>query len=166
MTKYYVSFLGLVCCVVFLAGCQKSSINTVPVDITVTYKGAAVEGALVTLNPAEKGSDIRSASGMTKADGKVVPMTPPGAKGALPGKYVVTIMKTPTIGNSDSGDTSAAPSQSYEELMAANQTTKPGNMVVDAKHQLPLKYTSEKTSGLDITVEKGQANSWTFDLTD
>ena len=168
MSKFNISFLGLACCIVCFVGCQKNNINTVPVEVTVMYKDAVVEGALVTFHPLEKGPDVRSASGMTKADGKVVPLTPPGNKGVVPGKYKVTIMKTPTIGGGGSSDPAASDSsaQSYEEIMAANKTTKPADMKVDAKHQLPLKYTSEKSTDLEIDVVKGGKITVTYELKD
>ena len=163
MTKSYISFWGLACCLLFFSGCQKgSTIHTVPIDVTVKYKGETVEGALVTFNPIEKGTTIRAASGMTNASGNVTPMTPPGSKGVMPGKYKVTIMKTPTIGGG-SDDSAPAP-QSYEEIMAGGNKPNSGNMKVNAQHQLPVKYTAVDTTDLEVTVEK--KDSLTFDLED
>ena len=157
MFKNSISIVGFACCIAFIAGCQKDAIKVVPVAVTVTYEGAAVEGALVTFNPVEKGSEARSASGMTNASGKVTPLSPPGVKGVVPGKFKVTIMKTPTIGGGGGGEAPAASAQSYEEAMAANKSSKPSGsaMKVDAQHQLPVKYASVDTTDLEAEIVLG-----------
>jgi len=160
---HWKTILALACSLLLCPGCQKSTIKTVPIEVTVKYKGETVEGALVTFNPVEKGSPVRAASGMTNADGKVTPLTPPGLKGVVPGRYKVTIMKTPAIGGSGSSDSAPAP-QSYEEALAASRKTNSGGMNVDAQHQLPQKYAAESTTDLEVTVEK--KDSLTFDLED
>ncbi len=164
--KYSILISGLVFCFVFYLGCNKSPIKTVPVSATVQYNGAAVEGALVTFNPIDKGPENRSASGMTDASGIVKPLTPPGVKGVVPGKYKVTIMKTPTIGGSGKDAPAAPPPQSYDEALAASQNAKQTNMKVDARHQLPVKYASSKTTDLEADVVGPKALDLTFELKD
>jgi len=149
----------------FVFGCNKNSIPTLPVEITITYKGEKVEGALVTLAPKIKNGTQRAATGMTNAEGKAVVITPAGGKGAMPGDYKVTVMKTPLIGGNS--QESVPQYNTYEEAVAAasqdKQTTMPK---IDPKHQLPVKYSAEKTTDLEITVAKGNENQWIFELKD
>ena len=158
----------LVLCAFFIGisvvGCG-SKIPTVPVDITITYKGAPVEEALVTLDPKSRGGEQRTATGMTKADGKVTVLTASAGKGAMPGDYKVIVMKTPLIGSG--GSQAEQPTYStYEEAVAASSQTSGRMPTIDAKHQLPVKYASANTTPLEIIVEKGKKNEWTFDLED
>jgi hypothetical protein len=159
------SIAGMLLAGVFIFGCDKNGISTLPVEIAIVYKGEKIEGALVTLAPKIKDGTQRTATGMTNAEGKAVVLTPAGGKGAMPGDYKVIVMKTPLVG----GDTkeSAPQYNTYEEAVAAassnNQSAMPK---VDPKHQLPIKYASEKTTDLEITVAKGNKNHWIFEIKD
>ena len=81
--------LGLIG-LVLLVGCNSASVSgTVPVGGKVTYKGAPVEGAIITFVPEGKG---RTATATTDAGG-VFSLTTVDASGAMPGKYKVTVDK-------------------------------------------------------------------------
>ena len=73
-----------------LVGCNSGSVSgTVPASGKVTYKGAPVEGAIVTFVPQGNG---RTATATTRAGG-VFSLTTVDSSGALPGKYRVTVDK-------------------------------------------------------------------------
>ncbi|MDR1385069.1 MAG: hypothetical protein LBJ67_14645 [Planctomycetaceae bacterium] len=159
------SITGMLLVGFVISGCDKNNIATLPVEIAITYHGEKVEGALVTLAPKVKDGTQRTATGMTNAEGKAVVLTPAGGKGAMPGDYKVTVMKTPLIGG---GTEESAPQyNTYEEAVAAasskNQSVIPN---IDPKHQLPAKYAAEKTTDLEITVAKGKEKRWVFELKD
>ena len=83
------SMLGLIG-LLLLVGCNSASVlGTVPVGGKVTYKGAPVEGAIITFVPEGVG---RTATATTAAGG-VFSLTTVDAAGAMPGKYKVTVDK-------------------------------------------------------------------------
>jgi hypothetical protein len=161
-TKFFKTFLCLILCSVFF-GCQSKGVPTVPVEIVVTYKGEKVEGALVTLNPMAKDGSQRTAAGMTDVAGRVAITTPSGGKGAMEGDFKITVIKSPSIGGKQENVPQYA---SYEEVMT-NAPKEEKKMGSDPfVHLLPVKYASEQTTDLQITVKKGNSNSWTFNLID
>ncbi len=163
--RYSTLVLGIVFCFALFVGCKKAPFKTVPVTVTVLYKGETVEEALVAFKPLTAGPEVRAASSMTDASGKAILMTPPGVKGVIPGKYTVTIMKTPAIGKTKDTASAAPAPKTYDEAMAASQSGQ-FNMKVDARHQLPVKYASDKTTDLEADVVGPKAMELTFELKD
>ncbi len=116
-----------------------------PTSVTVTYQGAPVEGANVTLSPQGGG---KPAFGLTDQQGVAQLSTFGQGDGALPGEYQVAIQKTKVEG------TAADPNN-----MVPTTTS---SKTVDL---LPAKYASPKTSGLKASVTTGN-NKLTFELKD
>lgn len=130
-----------------------------PVSGSVLLNGKPVEGATVTFLAKGEGSG-RSASGSTDGQGKFQLTTFSTNDGAIPGEYSITITKSQPMG--DLGEMDAEnPGESYEQMMAAAQS---GNMSAVVKNDLPKKYNSAATSGLNRSVVEGQENVFDFDL--
>src|SRR5262245_26780612 len=84
------SLVSLLMGLTLLVGCNSGSVSgIVPVSGKVTYKGAPVEGAIVTFVPEGSG---RTATATTRASG-VFSLTTVDSPGAMPGKYKVTVDK-------------------------------------------------------------------------
>jgi hypothetical protein len=137
-----------------LAGCEGTGLPpgakpTVPVKVTVTYKGAPVEGATVTF--IESGETPTPSYGLTDAQGSAQLKTS-YAEGAVVGAHQVTITKTQTEG----GPMADQDSPDYN----------PDPPPAVVKSLIPQKYGSTATSGLSADVKKGDPNEFTFDLTD
>jgi hypothetical protein len=145
-----------------LFGCKQNTIPTVPIEIVITYKGEKVDGALVSLNPVIKDGTQRTATGMTDTNGRAAVSTPGGNDGSMEGDFKVTVMKTPAIGGTENIPKYAT----YEEAVADQSTTNKTMGSDNIEHLLPIKYASENTTDLMITVKKGNKNNWTFDLKD
>jgi hypothetical protein len=120
----------------------------------VTYKGAAVEGAVVTLQPASDTS-IKPASGTTDASGNFTVSTFIGgadqAPGAMPGEYKVTVTKI------------AASTMTSEQMAQQMQS---GGKMEPPKNELPEKYASTTSSGLTATVGADGLSGLKLDLVD
>ncbi|MDR1960584.1 MAG: hypothetical protein LBQ54_16355 [Planctomycetaceae bacterium] len=159
--KFFIGVLLTLC--LMLSGCRPQGIPTVPIEIIVTYKGKNVEGALVTLAPTVKDGTQRTATGMTDSAGKAAITTPAGGTGAMEGDFKVTVMKTPLIGGGNQEET---PSFATYEEAVAHASTKTAMGTTNPGHQLPVRYASEKTTDLKISVRKGEKNRWAFELTD
>lgn len=130
------SLLGLLG-LALLVGCNSASVSgTVPVSGKVTYKGAPVEGAIVTFVPEGKG---RTATATTGAGG-VFSLTTVDAPGAMPGKYKVTVDKV---------EYGAAGSPSMEEAAKGNAAEG------QSKRVLPAKYAEVASTPLAIEVPSG-----------
>jgi len=120
-----------------LVGCNSSSVSgTVPASGKVTYKGAAVEGAIVTFVPEGKG---RTATATTR-EGGVFSLTTVDASGAMPGRYKVTVGKV---------EYGAGGSPSMEAAASANVSEG------KAKHALPAKYAQAASTPLEMEVPSG-----------
>jgi hypothetical protein len=120
-----------------LVGCNSGSVSgTVPVSGKVTYKGAPVEGAIITFVPEGEG---RAATATTGAGG-VFSLTTVDASGALPGKYKVTVDKV---------EYGAAGSPSMEEAARGNPAEGKANRV------LPAKYADAASTPLAVEVPSG-----------
>ncbi|MDR2643611.1 MAG: hypothetical protein LBC74_12540 [Planctomycetaceae bacterium] len=143
-------------------GCNQNTIPTVPIKIVITYKGKNVDGALVTLNPVIKNGTQRSAAGMTDTNGHAAISTPGGNDGAMEGDFKVTVMKTSSIGSTEN----IPKYTSYEEAAANSATTNKTMDSQNIEHLLPIKYASENTTDITISVKKGNKNNWIFDLKD
>ena len=130
------SMLGLIG-LALLVGCNSASVSgTVPVGGKVTYKGAPVEGAIITFVPEGKG---RTATATTDAGG-VFSLTTVDASGAMPGKYKVTVDKV-VYG--------AGGSSSMEAASRGNAAEG------QAKRALPAKYAEAASTPLALEVPSG-----------
>jgi Carboxypeptidase regulatory-like domain len=130
------SLLGLLG-LALLMGCNSGSVSgTVPASGKVTYKGAPVEGAIVTFVPESEG---RTATATTSAGG-VFSLTTVDASGAMPGKYKVTVDKVEYGPGSNLSMEAAAKGNSAEG---------------QAKRVLPAKYAAAASTPLAIEVPSG-----------
>lgn len=147
--KRFVVGLSLLVCVAMVTGCGPKADTsgrpaTVPAGGTVTYNGAAVADASVTLVPEQDG---KAAVAKTDANGKFSLMTFEPEDGAVPGTYKVTIVKRTEAPEEVSEDSEGASAPPPEDL-------------------LPTKYGSASESELTAEVTDGGENQFTFDLTD
>ncbi len=134
----------------------------VPVSGTVNYNGGPVEGATVTF---AAGTSARSSSGTTDASGKFKLTTFDTNDGAPVGEYIVTIAKFEAEAGVDSGAGSTP--EKMKEMMEKQQALMSGKAVAETpKAKLPTKYAEGKTSGETRKVVAGEANDFTFTLTD
>jgi hypothetical protein len=138
---------------VFLVGCSGGTgdpnrPDTAPVTGVVTLDGKPVEGASVSFQ-AQEGQ--HSAFGQTNAEGRYQLTTFVSGDGAVPGKYVVTIRKTESVGGN------AVP---QDDPNYGKQPLIPPTI----KFIVPEKYSNPKTSGLTATVSEGE-NDIPFELT-
>ncbi len=125
--------LGLIC-LTLLAGCNSASVSgTVTAGGKVTYKGAAIEGAIVTFVPEGNG---RTATATTEAGG-VFSLTTVDAAGAIPGKYKVTVEKV---------EYAVGGTSSMEEASTGNAAEG------KTKRALPAKYATATSTPLLIEV--------------
>ncbi|TVP97351.1 MAG: hypothetical protein EA381_15060 [Planctomycetaceae bacterium] len=140
---------------VLVSGCGGPSAEfpTVPVSITVTYKGSPLEGANISMVNNTTHSKPVVAIGRTDAQGVAKMSTPNSGDGAVKGIHLVTINKYSTTETAPAADIE---SDDYDPDSASN--------VAAPKSLIPVKYTS-LNSGL--TIEVGDtAVTKTFDLED
>ena len=133
-----------------------------PVEVTVMYNGAPVQGATVSFSPVTSGTKEKAlaASGSTDEDGVATMIVRPGDEGVAAGKYKVTVRKlekpkeTGTKGDINEGG--------YKPPEAT------GDMNVEPpKNLLPEKYSATTTTDLEITVAEGDDTiEQTFELKD
>jgi len=142
------AILGLV------GGCQAKDDRParVPTSVTVTYQGAPVEGANVTLSPAQEAG--KPAFGLTDGLGVARLSTFGQADGAIPGEYRVAIQKTRVEGSAADPNNMAPP---------ANPSAAPASKSIDL---LPAKYASPQTSGLTASVPASGKSELRFELKD
>jgi hypothetical protein len=143
---------------VVAVGCAGSNLPegarpTTPVTVTVTYKGAPVEGATVTF--ITQGDPPAPAYGRTDAQGVAKMKTYIEGDGAVTGTHKVTIIKSETVGGAPAVDQD---SPDYDPEAAYAPST--------VKHHIPQKYGSPATSGLTVDVKDGGPNEVKFDLMD
>ncbi len=149
MYRLVLASFALVCSAI-LIGCGGPAEDpnrpaTVAVSGTVTYNGQPIEGATVAFLP--KVPAGTGASGRTDASGKFGLTAFQPGDGAVPGSYLVTIVKTEAQGGGEvQEDSSAAPAV--------------------PKSLLPEKYGNPQGSGLTAEVKEGAENQFTFDLKD
>ena len=140
------SVLGLIG-LSLLVGCNSASVSgTVPAGGKVTYKGTAVEGAIITFVPEGGGGRIATATTMA---GGVFSMTTVDASGALPGKYKVTIEKV---------EYAAGGSSSMEAASTGNAAEG------KSKSALPTKYAQAASTPLAIELPAGGKRDIDFAL--
>jgi hypothetical protein len=126
-------------------GCSKgNNRGTIPVTVTVKYKGVTIHNAVVVFH-AEK----NFANGLTDKSGFVKMSTFKPEDGVMPDEYKVTIAKEQVV----------------EEL---DPNLPIGSNVISSKtvFHIPQKYNDTSTSGLTANVVKGQNNDYVFDLID
>jgi len=137
-----------------LLGCGSTKLPpgarpTKKVTVTVTYKGAPVEGANVTFVNQE--GDPAPANGRTNAEGKAQLKTYIEGDGAVVGHHKVIIEKSESVG----GNNADQDSPQY------NPNAPPPTV----KYLVPQKY-SNLASGLTAEVKDSGPNEFTFDLKD
>lgn len=142
---------GLTCCLI--AGCMGGNGDerpTAPVQVTVTYKGAPVEGAVVQFITVE---DPHPAAGTTDASGNCSLTTYRTNDGAIIGSNMVTITKH------------AIDKTNIKPLKPEDQDLVGVTPIPTLKSLIPEKYSAPGSSGLKEEVKKGK-NTFTFDLKD
>lgn len=137
-------------CLAMIVGCAGPAANpnrpaTVQVSGTVTYEGQPVEGATVAFLP--KTPSDPGASGRTDASGKFTLTAFEPGDGAVPGSYLVTVVKTEIEGG---------------DVVQEDSTVAPPT----PKSLIPEKYNNPQGSGLTADVKEGEANEFTFELKD
>jgi hypothetical protein len=139
--------------VAFMMGCGKSvdpnRPKTVKAGGVVLYNGQPVEGATVTLVPADNGP--RGAVGKTDAQGRFVLTSFDPNDGAVPGKYYVGIAKV-VLEDAPAGHSGPGGEQDPEAKIA--------------KDLLPIKYKVPQQSGLTAEITASGPNDLKFELTD
>lgn len=145
-------------CIVGCGGGSTGRPDLVPVQGTVNFKGAPVEGATVTFTSDK--SPI-PASGVTDASGKFKLTSYDTSDGAIAGDHTVTIMKVAAA-----AATPALTQENMKEKMANDigMMSKGKTSEIKPELVLPAKYADAKTSGEKRTVVKGEANDFKFDL--
>ena len=118
--------------------------------VTVTYKGAPVEGANVTF--VNQDGDPAPANGRTGADGKAKMKTYVEEDGAVVGQHKVLIEKSESVGGSNVD----------QDSPEYNPNAPPATI----KYLLPKKYSDYGNSGLTAEVTEAGPNEFTFDLKD
>lgn len=166
-----------------MVGCSGDSghVKTAACTGTVTYKGAPVEGAIVTFNPSDK--SLKPAVGRTDAAGKYTLTTFEAGDGAIPGSYKVSVLKIDTSklamkdtqnfapGSQEALDAQYAAAESAgQDAMSGGanpgskkSTTTSGQATRD---MLPLRYKDPEASGLIANVTDGGTNNFDFPLED
>ena len=125
--------------------------GVVPASGQVTLDGQPVADALVCISPTPAGSDTKSASTTTDADGKFsLGVLIPG-EGALPGNYSVLIVKK--VMTTDVTD---------EERQRRADTPNP--VIETYEFVVPEKYSNPKTSGLTLTIPSEGKTDILFEL--
>ena len=160
MSLFRLNIAAMIAVGIFVCGCRDNPYGVIKVTGIVTCNNAPVKEASVVFVPKQDGN--YSASGMTNEKGEFLLTTAAadGGSGAQPGEYFVAIRKVgypegmtiaPVEGGAIlAGDSNRLP---FED---------PARMQVD---QLPVKYKSADTSGLEAVVKKGTKNHFTFELT-
>lgn len=143
---------------VMLTGCQRGTgrPKTYSVTGTVTLNGQPVEGATVMFVPKNPGEGAQPATAETDAQGRYQLGTFAKGDGALPGEYLVRVVKFPKAQTSTGGATSE------DEYRPPEETAAPPPPA--PKNELPAKYADEKTSGLSFKVEP-KSNTFNIELT-
>ncbi|MGQ9760623.1 MAG: carboxypeptidase-like regulatory domain-containing protein [Thermogutta sp.] len=149
LTILLLPVLGTLLSLTTLAGCGgRRSVpgrpKTVPVKVTVIYRGAPVAEANIQFLPDGTGN---AATGITDKQGIARLTTFEQNDGVVPGTYRVTIRKSIQVGGSNSDDPDAPPVR------------------VTYREELPAKYAAPETSGLSAQVSESQTE-FTFELSD
>ena len=159
---------------VSLFGCSSGGPDMAPVSGVVTYKGAPVEGAIVSFNSA---SAPRSPSGTTDAQGVYRLSTFGESDGAVLGDYRVSVVKLDPAAQTESAMKTAEikadkplPGGGTPKLETAMPGAGGGTMPrlpsAGPPSLLPAKYADPNKSGLTAKVQAGKENKFDFSLTD
>lgn len=136
-----------------LVGCGEAGIEGLrSVTGTVTYQGQPVEGAMISF--IGEGS-ARPATAVSQAGGKYELFTL-DSKGAFPGKYTVTVVKTDApseAANKDPGIDASGRDLSMEQAAASA-----GKATAAPKDLVPAKYGAAGTSPLKMEVKDSDDN--------
>ncbi len=147
----YLAVVGLVAALALpiVLGCgSPGTAETAKVTGTVTYKGNPLEGVSVGLIP--QGAGGRPASGLTDASGKFTLSTFKTGDGAIPGAHKVVISE-PTDPNKPPPMPGMPGYEAYMKKRAS---------------RFPEKFSSDRTTTLTVTVERGKANELPIELKD
>lgn len=157
----------MVAMAIMSVGCGGPSLPVAKTTGQVTINGAPIEGA--TVNMATDGNAV-IAIGVTDASGNFSMSTAfagQSYEGAPVGKVTVWITKAQAQGM-PTADPNAAPADEADPLAAANKMAKmmeaqgkksQGGMILEQKSDIPEKYTSPATSGLDQTIDADPAKN-------
>lgn len=134
------------------------------IEGTITYKGEPVSGAIVSFQPST--SEGESASGRTDVSGKFTLTSShaaDGGRGALPGDYVITVVRRETPPPDPDEEAYNKGEIDYSTLQARQNARPPA---APLKSLIPEKYAKGSSSGLKATVVKGKNPPLTFELVD
>lgn len=135
---------------ILISGCGGSGGsrgNFAAVEGVVLYNQNPIEGAMVVFVPE---GNQPGAAGRTDGKGRFRLQTHDPGDGAAPGEYKVTVRKTDTQAMAgDLPDDHEAPETQIQE-----------------RWLLPQRYGNPTTSGLTASVQSGQKNEFTFELTE
>lgn len=122
-----------------LTGCSDSKIpGLVSAEGVVLLDGQPVEGVSIVFTPSAGSGGDRYATSISQSGGKFVLHTV-NIRGAMPGKYDVTLSKT-TI-------TTKVSPEEEERLNAAGKL-----IPTDVVYHIPWKYENAKTSGIVVEI--------------
>jgi hypothetical protein len=129
----------------------------------VTLQGKPLADAQVVFQSKEGGA--RAASGTTDASGNYRLTTFKKDDGAVPGSYQVTVAKASAAKLAEAqAAANSAPSNDPAMAMKSMMTAPKGAKKAAEESEVPAKYGSVKTSGLEKTVTKDGPNNFDFDL--
>lgn len=126
-----------------------------PMNVTVNYQGAPVEGATVIFAPL---NTRFAAVGLTNANGKAVMKTDGMYEGVVADEFKISIIKQEILA-SDMGTTPEDPKEYAAYMKKLNSLPKPKSLI-------PEKYASVGTSQLQLKVTEGTPQQPVFDLKD
>jgi hypothetical protein len=123
----------------------------------VQYKGAPLETAFVNFHPASGGNP---AYAYTDAQGKFQLTTQMPADGAMPGEYVVTVVK-------EKSNQPEQPPMTYEERKRFEESPESQNVPDPVfTSVVPKKYNTKDSSPLKITIPPKGDKNISIDITD
>ncbi len=127
---------------------------TVPAKGIVTYRGNPLEKAMVVLQPRD--ADGVAASALTNSKGEFELQAFPPDAGAVPGSYMVIIVKT----NADDPKHNPKP-VSNDDPAYGKETTGPTPVSL-----IPVKYNDPNRSGLSAEIPAAGTSELKFELKD
>jgi hypothetical protein len=128
-----------------LSGCWYNGLRGLAqVNGVVVMDGAPLAGATVTMIPQTLDpKSARAAAGKSDSDGKFKLTTLKPNDGVFPGEYTITVIKFVSE--------EVLPASEIRALMAQGKKYNP-----KVEQVVPKKYTTQETSGLTFTVQKGK----------
>ena len=145
-----------------LTGCGKKKPDGLPdlnqTTLTIIVDGKGLEGANVTLQPADSQGNKWVPSGTTDSSGKVE-MKTSGFKGAPAGSYKVVVSAKEEIDYGEDG-----PPPAKDELDALEKWNRSAHPNTWKRYSpIDVKYTNVADTPLEITIQSGK-NAQEFDL--